>query len=172
MNWTRQLLLILLIYSLIVFGVGFYSGCRNKKTVVVNKIDEKWNTTSEILKACNTTKNTATIEYLNATILQVNATYIRAIENSDYEKTIDNFSNKHTWSKTYNCQNGSWDLARELSWKGYEASVECGYYYGNNCDPDKDYWDCRHCWVNLCLKVEPFSGEILTPKEFKEMYGR
>jgi len=169
MNWTRQFILIALIYSMVLLGVGFYSGYSSWDRFLIK---------SATLRLTVNAATTTTIEYSNTSSEMREATRYNSPETTttivprDYKETIDDFASKHTWSRTYNCQNGSWDLARQLSWKGYEASVECGYYYGNNCDPDKDYWDCRHCWVNLCLKVEPFSGEILTPKEFKEMYGR
>jgi len=55
MNWTKQLVIILLIYSLIVFGIGFFSGYKQKEITVVPETQETWNTSSEILKACSIT---------------------------------------------------------------------------------------------------------------------
>jgi len=185
MNWTRQFILIALIYSLVLFGVGFYSGYSSWDRFLIKSATlrllvnaattttiEYSNTSSEMMGRFDTNEQEFTnIEeykkYIAIAAVNYSMFYNKTI---DYRDIIERFGMTHEWKHFYNCENGSVDLSRELNKAGYESSVECGYFY-NDCDPDTDYWSCRHCWVSLNLKIEPFEGRVLTLDEFKELYG-
>ena len=69
----------------------------------------------------------------------------------EYEMMMNEIYDIGYTNNTYDCSNMSWDLTQNLTRKGYDARIMCGW---NNTN--------AHAWVELKLWLDPSSNIIRT----------